>query len=100
MLKLPMPKEDRLANQEVIMCYYHFGKALLGRFENHRLLHLDHEAQKKEVRQQLPINVSNDALRKTTQMARIYEIFSRISEDKIERVKTCSARDILKLGHF
>ena len=79
------------ANQEVIRSYYYFGKALWGRFEEHRLLHLEHEAQKRvneEVRQQLPINVSNDALRKTTQMARrIYDIFSRIGEDKIERLK-------------
>lgn len=37
-----------LTNQEVIRYYYHFGKALLGRFEYHRLLHLDHEAQKKK----------------------------------------------------
>ena len=59
---------------------------------------MEHEAQKRvneEVRQQLPVNVSNDVLRKTTQMARRnYEIFSRIG---VERVKTFSTWDILKL---
>lgn len=88
------------ANQEVIRCYYFFGKALWGRFEEHRLLHLEHEAQKmvnEEVRQQLT-DVSNDVLKKTTQLGRrIYEIFSRIGEDKISRVKTFGVWEILKL---
>ena len=58
-----------LADQELIRCYYYFGKALWGRFEEHRLLHLEHEAQKRvneEVRQQLPPDVSNDTQENNT----------------------------------
>ena len=87
-----------LVEQEVI--YYNFGKALWGRFEVHRLLHLKYEAQKRvneEMHQQLP-KVSNDTLRKITQLGRrIYDIFSRIGEDKILRVKTFNTWDILRL---
>jgi hypothetical protein len=90
-----------VTNQEVIKNYYLFGKALLERLNLYKENYMEHEAQKKvneEVRQQLPNNVTEDTLRKRKEKARkVYNLFNRIGEDKIMRVRTITASEILKL---
>ena len=54
-----------------------------------------------EVREQLPKEVTKNALRKRTEKARkIYDLFRRIGADKIQRVRTFSASRIAKLSSY
>ena len=51
-----------------------------------------------EVREQLP-NVGDDALRKKKERAlKIFELFSEIGEDKIQKIKTILASALSKLS--
>ena len=68
----------------------------------------EHEAQKKvndEVRDQLPKEVTKNALRKKTERARkVYDLFFRINDDKnqrvvfIQQIKTFTANSISSLS--
>ncbi|CAG8836229.1 14044_t:CDS:1, partial [Cetraspora pellucida] len=53
----------------------------------------------KEVKKQLPSNLSKNAIEKRIERARkIYDLFSSIGEDKIQRVRSYSALRISKLS--
>ncbi|CAG8743454.1 23271_t:CDS:2, partial [Racocetra persica] len=68
--------EERIEsmNQEIIICYFAFGKKL-----KERKLY-------KEVEKQLPSNLSKNAIEKRIERARkIYDLFSSIDEDKIQQ---------------
>ncbi|CAG8830441.1 38813_t:CDS:2, partial [Gigaspora margarita] len=59
--------QNEITNQEVITCYYLFGKALEDRYDNYKKNNPKRTAQvlvNKEVRLQLPNSVSDDLLRK------------------------------------
>ena len=91
-------------NQEVIKCYYLFGKALSERLDLYKESYMEHEAQKMvndEVRQQLLFtnNITEDVLRKRKEMAnKIYYLFNKIGEEKIMKIQLITASQILKLG--
>lgn len=91
-----------ITNQEVIKYYYLFGKVLSERLDLYKKFYMEHEAQKKvneEVRQQLPNNITEDILKKRMEMARkVFDLFNRIGEEKITRVQSITASEILKLG--
>jgi hypothetical protein len=90
---------EKRANQEIIKCYFAFGKELENMFANYKKKHREREAQKRlneEVLKQLPSNLSKNAVEKRIERARkIYYLFNNI-EDKIQRVKSCSASKISK----
>ncbi|CAG8558312.1 11615_t:CDS:1 [Cetraspora pellucida] len=55
--------QNKITNQEVITCYYHFGKALNNRYDHYKKSNSKHKAQalvNKEVRLQLPNSVSDN----------------------------------------
>ncbi|CAG8845618.1 502_t:CDS:1 [Gigaspora margarita] len=57
--------QNEIMNQEVITCYYHFGKALDNRYDHYKKSNPKRTAQalvNKEVRSQLPNSVSDDLL--------------------------------------
>jgi len=83
-------KGDR-GNQEVIQCYFWFGKALSDRLAvllKSNPPQTAHTKLNKEVKEKLPKNTKDTMVRKRTDTARkIYDIFSKIGEDKIKRIK-------------
>ena len=96
------------ARHELIIAYFHFGEELEKRLAHYRKTDKDHEATKKvynEVKDQLPKEVTNNALRKKSDRAKkLYDLFFRISNDKIQRmtliqrIKTFSATSISNLS--
>ena len=78
------------ARHELIIAYFHFGEELEKRLAHYRKTDKDHEATKKvynEVKDQLPKEVTNNALRKKSDRAKkLYDLFFRISDDKIQRM--------------
>jgi hypothetical protein len=76
-----------IANQDVIKSYYNFGKTLADRYEHYEENNPKRTAQtlvNEEVRKQLPVSVSDDALRKKKERAlKIYKLFSEIGEHMI-----------------
>jgi len=102
--------EERNENtrHEVLRAYYYFGEELEKRLDHHKQTMEEHEAQKKvndEVRDQLPKEVTKNAIRKKTERARkVYDLFFRISDDKIQRmatlqqIKTFTANSISSLS--
>ncbi|CAG8675552.1 654_t:CDS:1, partial [Ambispora gerdemannii] len=96
------------ARHEVLRAYYFLGEELEKRLTDYKQSMEEHEAQKKvndEVRDQLPNEVSKNALRKKTERARkIYDLFFRIGGDKvqrmtyIQRIKTFTAPSISNLS--
>ncbi|CAG8764859.1 29240_t:CDS:2, partial [Racocetra persica] len=84
--------EERIesVNQEIIICYFAFGKKLKERSQ--RKLY-------EEVEKQLLSNLSKNTIEKKIERARkIYDLFSSIGEDKIQRVSSYSALRISKLS--
>ncbi|CAG8661526.1 9857_t:CDS:10, partial [Gigaspora margarita] len=94
--------ENEIINQEVITSYYLFGKALEDKYDHYKKNNPKRTAQalvNKEVRSQLPNSVSDDLLRKKKERAqKIYELFTEIGVDKIQRVKSITASSISKLS--
>ncbi|CAG8628752.1 23403_t:CDS:1 [Gigaspora margarita] len=94
--------QNEITNQEVITCYYHFGKALDNRYDHYKKSNPKRTAQalvNKEVRSQLPNSVSDDLLRKKKEWAlKVYNLFSEIGIEKIKRVKSFTVSSILKLS--
>lgn len=96
------------ARHEVLRAYYFLGEELGRRLTDYKQSMEEHEAQKKvndEVRDQLPKEVSKNALRKKTERARkVYDLFFRIGGDKvqrmayIQRIKTFTAPSISNLS--
>ena len=70
--------------------------------EYYKKFYVEHVAQQKvndELRQQFSDDISWDNLRKTKEKARkIYNLFSKIGEEKITRIRSISAWDILKIN--
>ncbi|RHZ56498.1 hypothetical protein Glove_401g8 [Diversispora epigaea] len=71
--------QNKKTNQEVIRCYYNFGKALKARYKT---LHPNQTAKmfvNDEVRNQLSQKVTETTLRKNTEKVRkIYKLFNGI----------------------
>lgn len=92
----------------MIIANYYFGEELEKRLADYRKAHEEYVALKKlydEVKDQLPKEVTRVALRKKSDRARrVYDLFFRISDDKIQRmvliqrIKTFSATSISKLS--
>ncbi|CAG8697907.1 11653_t:CDS:1 [Ambispora leptoticha] len=98
-------EQNKNTHHEVIRSYYNFGDELEKRLAQYREANEEHDALKKlydEVRDQLPKEVTKNALRKKADRAR--KIFFRITDDKIQRVvfiqriKTFSATSISNLS--
>ncbi|CAJ0847205.1 14447_t:CDS:1 [Entrophospora sp. SA101] len=89
-------------NQEIIKCYFTFGKKLEERLTEYKGTNKERRAQRKlfeEIEKQLPPDLSKNAIEKRIERARkIYDLFSNIGEDKIQRVKSYSALRISKLS--
>ncbi|RHZ79478.1 hypothetical protein Glove_144g51 [Diversispora epigaea] len=96
--------EERIGstNQEVIRAYFLFGKKLEEKLAKYIKTNKERKAQRlltKEVSAQLPSDLSKNAVEKRIERARkIYDLFTTIGEDKIERVKSYSALRIFKLS--
>ncbi len=78
--------------QDLILRYFHFGKALKDRYNFFRKTNPKRTSQglvNNEVRKQIPESVSESLLRKTKERAqKIYDMFSELGIDKIKRIKT------------
>ncbi|CAG8857550.1 9733_t:CDS:1, partial [Gigaspora margarita] len=92
--------KNEITNQDVITCYYLFGKALSERLEHHKKSNPPYASLllvNEEVRKQIP-NITDTALWKKVERSRkLYTLFINIGEDKIQRVKSFSALTISKL---
>ncbi|GBC00737.1 hypothetical protein RclHR1_03960011 [Rhizophagus clarus] len=77
-------------NHKIIRAYYSFGKELENRLIFHKIANSKRRTQRKlnnEVRKQLPNDLSQNAIEKKVERARkIYDLFSGIGIDKIQRV--------------
>ncbi|GET02672.1 hypothetical protein GLOIN_2v515277 [Rhizophagus clarus] len=95
-----MEGQEEIAKRDVIKSYFNFGKILDDCFNYYKKDNPKCTAQalvNKKVWEQLP-NVSDDALRKKKKRAlKIFELFNKIGEDKIQKIKSFSASSILKL---
>ncbi|GBB91539.1 hypothetical protein RclHR1_01890013 [Rhizophagus clarus] len=93
---------EKRTNQEIIKCYFAFGKELENMFANYKEKYQERKAQKRlneEVLKQLPNNLSRNAVEKRIERARkIYYLFNNIGDNKIQRVKSCSASKISKFS--
>jgi hypothetical protein len=78
--------------QDLILRYFHFGRALKDRYDFFRRSNPKRTSQglvNNEVRKQIPESVNENLLRKTKERAqKIYEMFSELGVDKIKRIKT------------
>ncbi|CAG8530251.1 7709_t:CDS:1 [Cetraspora pellucida] len=91
--------------QEVILCYCNFGEAIIQRRnEIASEKQVDPESNtvsrilNKEVRAQLPANISDALLWKRIEKAKkLYKLFSAIGKDKIHRIHSFSADSISKM---
>jgi tRNA/tmRNA/rRNA uracil-C5-methylase (TrmA/RlmC/RlmD family) len=83
-------------NHEIIRAYYSFGKELENRLTFYKITHSERRAQRKlndEVGEQLPNDLSQNAIEKRVERARkIYDLFSGIGVDKIQRVSYSALR--------
>ncbi|CAG8841666.1 1441_t:CDS:1, partial [Gigaspora margarita] len=76
--------EERIENmnQEIIICYFAFGKKLKERLAEYIKTNKEHRSQRKlykEVEKQLPSNLSKNAIEKKIERAKkIYDLFSSI----------------------
>ncbi|CAG8844333.1 17079_t:CDS:1, partial [Gigaspora margarita] len=93
---------NKKTSQDVILSYFHFGKALEDRFNHYRKTNPKRTAQglvNNEVRTQLPEIVSESLLRKTKERAqKIYDIFNEIGIDKIQRIRSFTATTIANIS--
>lgn len=84
--------DSKKTAQELILRYFHFGKALKDRYDFFRKSNHKRTSQglvNDEVRKQIPKTISESLLRKTKERAqKIYEMFSELGVDKIKRIKT------------
>jgi hypothetical protein len=87
-------KGDR-TNREVIHYYFRFGKALSERLTvllKSKPPQTAYTDLNSEVKEHLPKNLNNAMIRKRTDTARkIYDVFSKLGENKIQRVKSFTA---------
>jgi hypothetical protein len=101
-------ERNEKARHELIIAYYHYGEELEKRLVHYREGYKEHEALKKlydEVKDQLPKEVTKNAIRKKSNRARkVYDLFFRITNDKIQRmvfigrIKSFSATSISNLS--
>jgi hypothetical protein len=107
-LYLKIINARRNNNHAVLENYYFLGVELEKRLEYYKMFLNTPEAQKKvskEVRDQLPNEITNDDIRKNTLIARkINNFFVRLSDDKdqrmafLQRIKTITADFISNLS--
>lgn len=96
--------DNDIASQKLLNCYFKFGKKISERLDYYKneKKYRDRMAQNKvdkEVKEQLPKEVSNTTRWKQTERARkIYDLFFEIGVDKMQRVKSYSALTISKLS--
>ncbi|RGB33914.1 hypothetical protein C1646_761147 [Rhizophagus diaphanus] len=97
-----MEEQAGIANRDVIKSYFNSGKALTERFDHFMKSNPKRTSQilvNEEVREQLPVSVSDDSLRKRKEKAlKIYELFSEIGDHMIQRIKSFSASAISKFS--
>ena len=91
------------ASREVIESYFNFGEAMKKRFDHYKnLKHGDRACLalvNDEIRQQLPDNITNDALKKRKERAgKIYGLFVSIGKEKIRGIRSFSASNISNLS--
>ncbi|CAG8690731.1 11006_t:CDS:1 [Funneliformis mosseae] len=83
-------ERNEKARHELIIAYYHYGEELEKRLVHYREGYKEHEALKKlydEVKDQLPKEVTKNAIRKKSNRARkVYDLFFCITNDKIQRM--------------
>ena len=101
-------ERNEKARHELIIAYYHYEEELEKRLVHYREGYEEHEALKKlydEVKDQLPKEVTKNAIRKKSNRARkVYDLFFRITNDKIQRmvfiqrIKSFSATSISNLS--
>ncbi|RIA95896.1 hypothetical protein C1645_816039 [Glomus cerebriforme] len=96
-------RKEEKNTQEVIRCYYFFGKALVDRFDHYKKLdNKERTAQalvNEEVKDQLSDKINNiDILTLKERTQKIYEFFNEIGEDKIQKVRSLSAVEISELS--
>ncbi|RIB00531.1 hypothetical protein C2G38_2256643 [Gigaspora rosea] len=88
-------KKGDQENQEVVQCYFRFGRALSERLAvllKNNPPQTAHTKLNKEVKEKLPEKTKDAIVRKRTDMARkIYDIFSKIGEDKIKNIRSFTA---------
>ncbi|CAG8686268.1 4586_t:CDS:1, partial [Ambispora gerdemannii] len=93
---------NKKTSQEVILCYFHLGKALEDRFNYYRKTNPKRTAQElvnNEVRTQIPESVSESLLRKTKErVQKIYDIFNEIGVDKIKRIRSFTTTTIANIS--
>src|ERR1051325_5036554 len=79
-----------------------FLEALYRRLDQHKKTNEEHVARElvnDEVMEQLPKEVTKNAIRKRSEKARkIYDLYRHIGADKIQRVRSFSASKIAKLS--
>jgi hypothetical protein len=94
--------KNRDTNRVVITRYYSFGEEIEKIFDGFKSRYRDRKAQRllfKEVKKQLPGDLSKNAIEKRIERGRkVYELFSDIGYDKIQLIKTFSASQIYKLS--
>ncbi|CAG8481318.1 4921_t:CDS:1, partial [Scutellospora calospora] len=92
--------QNEIMNQDLITCYYLFGKALSEQLEHHKKSNPPYASLllvNEEVKEQIP-NITDTTLWKKVERSRkIYKLFLNIGEDKIQRVRSFSALTISKL---
>ncbi len=96
------------AHHELIGTYYYYGEELEKRLAHYRSSYAEYEALKKlydEVKDQLPKEVTKNALQKKSDRTRkVYDLFFCITDDKIQRmvliqrIKTVSVTTISNLS--
>ncbi|CAG8693800.1 15614_t:CDS:10, partial [Gigaspora margarita] len=94
--------QNEIINQEVITSYYLLGKALENRYDYYKKSNPKQTAQalvNNDIRSQLPNSVSDNLLRKKKEWAlKIYDLFSEIGIEKIQRVKSLTVSSISNLS--
>lgn len=88
-------KKGDQTNRDVVLNYFHFGKALSERLAilmQKNPPQMAHTKLNEEVRKTLPTHVEKAVVRRRVDTARkIHDIFSVIGEDKISRIKSFTA---------
>ncbi|CAJ0758602.1 15641_t:CDS:2, partial [Entrophospora sp. SA101] len=93
---------NEVTNREVINSYFNFGEALKKRrteLKKNNSGSASGAILNRELRDQIPITITKEALRKRTEKARkIYKLFDAVGKEKINQVRTFTASSISRLS--